>query len=100
MGPTASGKSDLAIRLAEQLAGEIISVDSVLVYKGMDIGTAKPTMDERAGIPHHLMDILDPSNAYSTGNFRTAALQLMEDISRRGRIPILVGGTMLYFNAL
>jgi len=100
MGPTASGKSDLAIRLAEQLAGEIISVDSVLVYKGMDIGTAKATMDERAGIPHHLMDILDPSNAYSTGNFRTAALQLMEDISRRGRIPILVGGTMLYFNAL
>ncbi len=100
MGPTASGKSELAVQLAQKIDGEIISVDSVLVYKGMDIGTAKPTWNERAGIPHHLVDILDPSETYSTGSFRNSALQLMEDISTRGKIPILVGGTMLYFNAL
>lgn len=100
MGPTASGKTDLAVKLAQKLDTEIISVDSVLVYKGMDIGTAKPTQEERAGIPHHLIDILDPAESYSTGSFRTSALQLMADISSRGKIPILVGGTLLYFNAL
>lgn len=100
MGPTASGKTALAVQLAQTLDGEIISVDSALVYKGMDIGTAKPGLDERGGIPHHLIDILAPSAAYSTGQFRAQALDLMADISQRGKLPILVGGTMLYFNAL
>jgi tRNA dimethylallyltransferase len=100
MGPTASGKSALAVQLAQKLDGEIISVDSALVYRGMDIGTAKPTQAERGGINHHLIDILDPSEAFSTGQFRSKALELMTEIGRRGRIPILVGGTMLYFNAL
>lgn len=100
MGPTASGKTALSVQLAQALDGEIISVDSALVFKGMDIGTAKPTRDERAGVPHHLIDILDPSESFSTGQFRKQALTLMEDITRRGKIPILVGGTMLYFNVL
>ena len=100
MGPTASGKTALSVQLAQALGGEIISVDSALVFKGMDIGTAKPTLEERGGIPHHLIDILDPSEAFSTGQFRTQALALMATITRRGKIPILVGGTMLYFNAL
>jgi tRNA dimethylallyltransferase len=100
MGPTASGKTALSIQLAHTIGGEIISVDSVLVFKGMDIGTAKPTLDERADIPHYLIDILDPSESFSTGQFRTQALALMDAITRRGKIPILVGGTMLYFNAL
>ena len=100
MGPTASGKTALSVQLAQALGGEIISVDSALVFKGMDIGTAKPTLEERGGIPHHLIDILDPSESFSTGQFRTQALALMADITRRGNIPILTGGTMLYFNAL
>jgi tRNA dimethylallyltransferase len=100
MGPTASGKTALSVQLAQALGGEIISVDSALVFKGMDIGTAKPSLDERADIPHHLIDILDPSESFSTGQFRTQALALMDGITRRGKIPILVGGTMLYFNAL
>lgn len=100
MGPTASGKTALSVQLAHALGGEIISVDSALVFKGMDIGTAKPTMDERADIPHHLIDILDPSESFSTGQFKTQALTLMDAITQRGKIPILVGGTMLYFNAL
>jgi len=100
MGPTASGKTALAVQLAQALNGEIISVDSALVFKGMDIGTAKPTPAERGGIPHYLLDILDPSESFSTGQFKTQALALMADISRRGKLPILVGGTMLYFNAL
>lgn len=100
MGPTASGKSKLAVQLAHALNGEIISVDSALVYRGMDIGTAKPTLEERGGIPHHLIDILDPTESFSTGQFKNKALVLMDEICQRGRIPILVGGTMLYFNAL
>jgi len=100
MGPTASGKTALSVQLAQQLDAEIISVDSALVYKGMDIGTAKPTLEERQGIPHHLIDILDPADAYSTGSFRKSALQLMADITQRGKVPILTGGTMLYFNSL
>lgn len=100
MGPTASGKSALSVQLAQALNAEIISVDSALVFKGMDIGTAKPTLEERGGIPHHLIDILDPSESYSTGQFRNQALELMADITARGKIPLLVGGTMLYFNAL
>ncbi|MDP1774346.1 MAG: tRNA (adenosine(37)-N6)-dimethylallyltransferase MiaA [Methylobacter sp.] len=100
MGPTASGKTALSVQLAQTLNGEIISVDSALVFKSMDIGTAKPTLEERDGIPHHLIDILDPAESYSTGQFRKQALALMDDITRRGKIPILVGGTMLYFNVL
>ncbi len=100
MGPTASGKTALAVQLAQALNGEIISVDSALVFKGMNIGTAKPTLEERGGIPHHLIDILDPSESFSTGQFRTEALALMAEITARGKLPILVGGTMLYFNAL
>lgn len=100
MGPTASGKSQLAVDLAQQLEAEIISVDSALVYRGMDIGTAKPTLEERGGIVHHLIDILDPCESYSTGQFRSQALALIEDIQRRGKRPLLVGGTMLYFSAL
>ncbi len=100
MGPTASGKSALAVQLAQAVNGEIISVDSALVFKGMDIGTAKPSLAERGGIPHHLIDILDPSAAFSTGQFRDQALSLIADIQQRGKLPILVGGTMLYFNAL
>jgi len=100
MGPTASGKTALSVQLAQALGGEIISVDSALVFKGMDIGTAKPTLEERAGIPHHLIDILEPWQSYSTGQFRHQALGLMKDISERGKIPVLVGGTQLYFNAL
>ncbi len=100
MGPTASGKTALSVQLAQALNGEIISVDSALVFKGMDIGTAKPTQEERGGIPHHLIDILDPAESFSTGQFRKQALALMGDITRRGKIPILVGGTMLYFNVL
>ena len=100
MGPTASGKTALSVQLAQKLNAEIISVDSALVFKGMDIGTAKPTLEERAGIPHHLIDILDPAESFSTGAFRWQALALMADITARGKLPLLVGGTMLYFNAL
>lgn len=100
MGPTASGKTALAVSMAQALNAEIISVDSALVYKGMDIGTAKPTLAERGGITHHLIDILDPSEAFSTGQFRNRALELMADICRRGKLPLLVGGTMLYFSTL
>ncbi len=100
MGPTASGKTALSVELAKQFNAEIISVDSALVFKGMDIGTAKPSLEERQGITHHLMDILDPAESYSTGKFRKQALALMADITARGKVPLLVGGTMLYFNAL
>ena len=100
MGPTASGKTALSVQLAQQLNAEIISVDSALVFKGMDIGTAKPTLEERAGIPHHLIDILDPVESFSTGAFRKRALDLMAEITARGKVPLLVGGTMLYFNSL
>lgn len=100
MGPTASGKTQLAIDLAKTLNGEVISVDSALVYRGMNIGTAKPTFAERQGVPHHLIDILDPAEAYSTGQFLLLARSLIGEIISRGRLPILVGGTMLYFNAL
>ena len=100
MGPTASGKTRLAIQLAQALQGEVISVDSALVYRGMDIGTAKPTPAEREGVPHHLIDILDPIESFSTGQFRREALALMTDISGRGRVPILAGGTLLYFQGL
>ncbi len=100
MGPTASGKTDLAIRLRQQFPVEIISVDSALIYKGMDIGTAKPSAEEQAAAPHRLIDILDPSEAYSAADFRRDALVQMADITAQGKIPLLVGGTMLYYKAL
>lgn len=100
MGPTASGKTALALALAQHIPAEIISVDSALVYRGMDIGTAKPTADERAVAVHHLIDILDPTQSYSAADFRSDALRLIAEILERGRTPILVGGTMLYFKAL
>lgn len=100
MGVTASGKSALAVKLAQILNGEIISVDSALVFKEMNIGTAKPTLEERGGVTHHLIDILEPCESFSTGQFRDMTLQLLEAIIARGKLPILVGGTMLYFNAL
>jgi tRNA dimethylallyltransferase len=100
MGPTGSGKSDLAVRLAEQLPLEIISVDSALVYRGMDIGTAKPSLSTRERIPHHLIDIRDPAAGYSVGEFLLDMRQAMLEIWSRGRQPLLVGGTMMYFHAL
>ncbi|MDY0969633.1 tRNA (adenosine(37)-N6)-dimethylallyltransferase MiaA [Siccibacter turicensis] len=100
MGPTASGKTALAINLRKTLPVELISVDSALIYKGMDIGTAKPTADEQAQAPHRLMDILDPAQAYSAADFRRDALAEMAAITAAGKIPLLVGGTMLYFKAL
>ena len=100
MGPTAAGKTDLALFLAQNLPVEIISVDSALIYRQMDIGTAKPNKHVLQQYPHHLVDILDPAETYSVGRFRQDALSLMEDISARGKIPLLVGGTMLYFKAL
>ncbi len=100
MGPTASGKTAAALEIASRIPSEIISVDSALVYRGMDIGTAKPTPAERAQAPHHLIDILDPLDAYSVMQFRHDALQLVTEIQARGRLPLLVGGTMLYFKGL
>lgn len=100
MGPTGTGKTDLAIALRQYFPLEIISVDSALIYKGMDIGTAKPDAATLANAPHRLIDFLDPSQPYSAADFRADALREMADISASGRIPILVGGTMLYFRAL
>lgn len=100
MGPTASGKTAAALAIAERIPSEIISVDSALVYREMDIGTAKPSTEERARVPHHLIDILDPLEAYSVMQFRQDALRLAADIVARGKLPLLVGGTMLYFKGL
>ena len=100
MGPTASGKTDLAIRLRQKYPVEIISVDSALIYKGMDIGTAKPDARELELAPHRLIDILDPSESYSVADFRRDALEAMDEIVSQGKIPLLVGGTMLYYKAL
>ena len=100
MGPTASGKTGAAVAIVSKLPVEIISVDSALVFKGMDIGTAKPDAETLAIAPHHLIDIIEPTAAYSAANFRSDALRLMADITARGKIPLLVGGTMMYFKAL
>lgn len=100
MGPTASGKTDLAIRLRQILPVEVISVDSALIYRGMDIGTAKPSAEELALAPHRLIDIKDPAESYSAANFCTDAWREMQQITEQGRIPLLVGGTMLYYKAL
>jgi tRNA dimethylallyltransferase len=100
MGPTAAGKTDLALDIANRFPVEIISVDSALVYRGMDIGTAKPEPEILRQYPHHLINIIDPTESYSVGAFRTDALKLMAEITARGKVPLLVGGTMLYFKAL
>lgn len=100
LGPTASGKTDLALELARALPCELISVDSALVYRGMDIGTAKPSRQVLEAFPHRLVDILDPAESYSAAEFSADALAAMADITKAGRIPLLVGGTMLYFKAL
>lgn len=100
MGPTASGKTELAMSLADHYPCELVSVDSALVYRGMDIGTAKPDRSTLLRYPHHLVDILDPAESYSAARFRVDVLELIGDIVARGRIPLLVGGTMLYFRAL
>jgi tRNA dimethylallyltransferase len=100
MGPTASGKSALALELARHFPVEIVSVDSAQVYRGMDIGTAKPDAATRAQVPHHLLDLIDPTESYSAARFCDDALAAMHGIVARGRVPLLVGGTMLYFKAL
>ena len=100
MGPTASGKTDLAIFLTEHFPFEIISVDSAMVYRGLNIGSAKPSAEELAKAPHRLIDIVDPLEVYSAAQFREDALREMDEIVKAGRIPLLVGGTMLYFRAL
>jgi len=100
MGPTASGKTASALAIAQRIPSEIISVDSALVYRGMDIGTAKPTREERAAVPHHLIDIIDPLDSYSVAQFRNDTLRLVGEIVARGKLPLLVGGTMLYFKGL
>jgi len=100
MGPTASGKTAAALEIARHLPCEIISVDSALVYRQMDIGTAKPNAAELASVPHHLIDILEPTQAYSAMQFRQDAIRLAQDIRARGKLPLLVGGTMLYFKVL
>jgi tRNA dimethylallyltransferase len=100
MGPTGAGKSDLALQLAAQFPLEIVSTDSAMVYRGMDIGTAKPDLATRRTVPHHLIDIRDPAMTYSAGDFVLDAAAAMQDIWRRGRQPLFVGGTMLYFHSL
>jgi tRNA dimethylallyltransferase len=100
MGPTASGKTAAALAIAQQVPCEIISVDSALVYRGMDIGTAKPSKEELAAVPHHLIDIIDPLDSYSVAQFRTDTLRLVAEISARGKVALLVGGTMLYYKGL
>lgn len=100
MGPTASGKTAAALAIAREIPAEIISVDSALVYREMDIGTAKPTAEELASVPHHLIDIIDPLESYSVAQFREDAIRLVGEIAARGRLPLLVGGTMMYFKGL
>jgi tRNA dimethylallyltransferase len=100
VGPTASGKTEAALRVAEALGAEIISIDSMLVYRGMDVGTAKPTAEQRVRIPHHLLDLVEPSEGFSVAAFQAAARDAADDVRRRGRRPLLVGGSGLYFRAV
>ena len=100
LGPTASGKSALAVKMAEKLPVEIVSLDSALVYRGMDIGTAKPGTELRAQVPHHLIDIIDPDRSYSAGKWRADAIRVVGEIFERKALPLIVGGTMLYYRAL
>jgi tRNA dimethylallyltransferase len=100
LGPTASGKSTLGVSLAERIGGEIVACDSTQLYRGFDIGTAKPSVAERRGVPHHLIDVLSPAEPATAGGYREAALRALEDLRRRGRVPILTVGTGLYLRAL
>ena len=100
MGPTASGKTAAALAIAREIPSEIISVDSALVYREMDIGTAKPTAEELASVPHHLIDIIEPTESYSVAQFSSDTIRLVADITARGKLPLLVGGTMMYFKGL
>ena len=100
LGPTASGKSQMAMALAERVPLEIVSMDSAQVYRGLDVGTAKPSAEERKRVPHHLIDVIDPDQSYSTGRWRTAAIGTVREILSRGKVPLIVGGTMLYYRAL
>ncbi len=100
LGPTASGKTSLALNLAKYLRIEIISLDSALIYRDMDIGTAKPTREELESVPHHLIDICDPAQSYSAANFREDCIRLVDEITQRGALPVICGGTMMYYKAL
>jgi tRNA dimethylallyltransferase len=100
VGPTASGKTALALELAPRLGAEVVSADAMLVYRGMDIGTAKPTPQERARVPHHLVDLVDPAEEFSVARFQPLARAAVADILGRGRVPLLVGGSGLYFHAV
>jgi len=100
LGPTASGKTAVALELARRFPLEIVSVDSAQVYRGMDVGTAKPSPEERSRVPHHLIDILDPTESYSAGRFREDAMRIAGEIEGRGKIAFFTGGTMLYFRSL
>jgi tRNA dimethylallyltransferase len=100
LGPTASGKSQMALALAERVPLEIVSMDSAQVYRGLDIGTAKPSAAERKAVPHHLIDVIDPDRSYSTGNWRVDAIGAISEVLAKGKIPLIVGGTMLYYRAL
>jgi tRNA dimethylallyltransferase len=100
VGPTATGKSDLGLALAERLDGEVVNTDAMQLYRGMDIGTAKPPIAERARVPHHLIDLVDPDEAYSVGRWRADAIRAVDEILEGKKVPLLVGGTMLYYRAL
>ena len=100
VGPTAVGKTDIAIDIAKYLNGEIINMDSIQIYKGLDIGSAKPSMEERSLIPHHLMDFVDPFYNYTVSDYQRDAVRLIREISSKGKLPILTGGTGLYLNSL
>jgi tRNA dimethylallyltransferase len=100
VGPTASGKTEAALRVAEALGAEILSIDSMQVYRGMDVGTAKPTEEQRARVPHHLLDLVEPSEAFSVAAFQAAAREAADDVRRRGSRPLLVGGSGLYLRAV
>ncbi len=100
LGPTASGKSTMAVWLAERIGGEVVACDSTQLYKGFDIGTAKPSLAERRGVPHHLIDVLEPHEPATAGGYREAAIAVLDDLRRRGRVPILTVGTGLYLRAL
>src|SRR6516162_7039966 len=96
VGPTASGKSELAIYLAERFSGEIVNYDSVQIFRHLDIGTAKPSLEERQRVPHHMIDIREPTDVFTAGDYQREARAVLEQIRSRGRVPILVGGTGLY----
>src|ERR1700727_2990976 len=100
LGPTGSGKTALSLALSERFGGEIVSCDSVAVYRGMDLGTAKPSREERARLPHHLIDVVDPDQAFTAGDYSRRARAALRDIAARGRLPIVTGGTGLYLRAL